>query len=462
MQLLLKNAQYYANGTFFTGDIFVDDGKIKAICNCDACCDRSADTVIDTKGLWVLPGVVDSHVHFREPGRCDREDFYTGSLAAAAGGVTTVCEMPMAHPPVYSAEVLADRIKLAEEKSLVDIAFYGAAGFENRYELQKVLDAGIVAFKTFLHPAPLGREGEFKGLTVNDDGELFMMMQEAAKTDGRLMFHCENYRLINHMEAWLKENGVTDYSFHYKSRPNIAEVESVSTIIQFAKALGAKVGISHVSVPESCELVKNAQAQGVDIIAETCFHYLIFDDSYIDKFGPYAKCNPPLRSRMDVEGLWNYIADGTISMIGSDHAPFVKEEKEIGITEPIWKAYSGMPGIEVMLPLLLQKVAEGRFSLAQMSALISENTCKNFGIYPQKGCIAEGSDADFVIIDLEQKYTLGKEDMYTKAKDINLLFDGLTVQGRPLYTILRGQILMKQGRVDVSKRGYGCYLPRGK
>ena len=458
LQLVIKNAHYYANDTFYDGDILVKDGKIAGIVS-NCCSEYNADRVIDAKGLTVLPGIVDSHVHMREPGRTDREDFYTGSQACAAGGVTTICEMPIAYPPPYSVEVLKERIRLAEEKSMVDVAFYGSAGYENRYKLQELIDAGVVGFKTFLHPAPEGREGEFIGLTVANDGELYMMLKEAAKTDGRYTFHCENAVLIKYLEEELHKNGVEDYSFHYKSRPNIAETESVSTVVQFAKDTGAKVGIVHISAPEACKIVKEAQEEGYDIVAETCFHYLAFDTSHIDKFGPYAKCNPPLRSREDVEKLWEYVMDGTISFVGSDHAPFTKEEKEKGVKEGIWKAYSGMPAIELLLPLMLKQVNEGRLTLEQMIKLISENTARNYGLFPQKGCIAVGSDADFAIVDLDQKYTIQIEDMYSHAKAINLLFDGIEVQGKPAYTILRGNVLMEKGVVNADNRGFGRFVP---
>ncbi|MDD2569113.1 MAG: amidohydrolase family protein, partial [Clostridia bacterium] len=351
VQLLIKNATYYANGVFLKGHILVNDGKIVGLMA--ELPEVEAAKTIDAKGKYVLPGIVDSHVHFRDPGRTDREDFFTGSRAAVAGGVTTICEMPIAYPPVHSVEILQNRIDIANEKCITDFAFYGAAGFENRNSLQDLVDKGVCAFKTFLHPAPAGREGEFVGLTVNDDGQLFMMLREAAKTGARFTFHCENYKLIEEMEKYLHETCQNDYSFHYKSRPNIAETESVATIIQFAKATGAKVGIVHMSAPEACELVKQAQAEGVDIIGETCFHYLSFDTTDIDAKGPYAKCNPPLRTAEDVEKLWGYVLDGTITYLGSDHAPFTKEEKEIGVREGIWRAYSGMPAIETFLPIML-------------------------------------------------------------------------------------------------------------
>jgi allantoinase len=456
-QLLIKNARYFASGTFFDGDIWVEEGKIAAI-TAPGLCEATAERVIDATGLHVLPGVIDSHVHFRDPGRPDREDFYTGSLAAAAGGVTTFCEMPLAIPPPNDLPNLENRIKLGEQRSIVDFALFGAAGFGNTGQFQKLLDAGVIAFKTFLHPAPVGREGEFDGLTVNDDGQLFLMLEEAAKTDGRFFFHCENAKLIAALENRLHQQGREGYEFHYISRSEVAEVQSVETIIRFAKATGCKVGIVHISVPEACEVVRQAKRDGVDIVAETCFHYLVYTHRDIEKFGPYAKCNPPLRSEADVARLWDYLLDGTITMIGSDHAPFIESEKEIGVNEGIWRAYSGLPSIEMLLPVMLSQVSAGRLSLTQLAALLSENTARLFHMFPRKGCINIGADADFAIVDMQREYTVSIDDMYSKSRAINKLFDQTPIKGKPVYTVVRGRVLMEDGRVHTDNRGFGQYI----
>jgi allantoinase len=456
-QLIIKNANYYADQTFFQGDILVKEGKIVSITANSG--GVAAERVIDATGLTVLPGIVDSHVHFRDPGRPDREDFYTGSCAAAAGGVTTFCEMPLACPPPNNPLNLQNRIDLGEEKSLVDFAMFGAAGFENIAQFNALLKMGVVAFKTFLHPSPLGREVEFEGLTVGDDGQLFLMLEQGAKTGGRFFFHCENAALIAALEKQLHALGQEGNDFHYKSRPSVAEVQSVETILRFARATGCKVGIVHITVPEACELVKQAQAEGVDVIAETCFHYLVYHHRHIDEYGPYAKCNPPLRSEAEMEKLWDYLKDGTITMIGSDHAPFIAEEKSIGLTEGIWKAYSGMPAIELLLPIMLDQVNKGRLHLSQLVPLISENTARIHGLFPRKGVIQVGADADFAIVDMQREYTLRLAEMYSQAKEINKLFDGTKVKGKPVYTIVRGRVLMQEGKVAVENRGYGQYVP---
>lgn len=458
-QLIIKNARYYLAGCFFDGDILVEAGRIAGIVARGKSVCLEAETIIDAKGLNVLPGVIDSHVHFREPGHPEREDFFSGSAAAAAGGVTTYCEMPNACPPANNPANLQNRIDLACAKSIVDFAMLGAAGFSNTEHFRALLDMGVVAFKSFIQPVPTGREAEFSGLTVADEGELYLMLQEAAKTPGRFFFHCENARLIAALEKKLYEMGETGFSFHYKSRPAIAEVQSVETLLRLAKATGAKVGIVHITTPEACELVKAAKKDGVDVIAETCFHYLNYHHRHIDEFGPYAKCNPSLRSKSDMNRLWDYLLDGTITMIGSDHAPLTTEEKSIGPNGEIAKAFSGMPAIEMFLPMMLNWVNEGRLTLAQLVPLLSENTARLYGLFPRKGIIQTGADADFTIVDMNREYVVRIEDMYTKTKAINTLFAGTRVKGKPVYTIVRGRIVMKDGKVDTKNRGWGQYVP---
>lgn len=461
-QLIIKNAHYYSADSFFDADILVNGGKICAITASGSSEGLTAERIIDASGLTVLPGIIDSHVHFRDPNRPDQEDFYTGSCAAVAGGVTTFIEMPSSVPPANSPANLQNRIDSAAAKAICDFAMYGAAGYENTHQFQPLLDMHVVAFKTFLAAAPKGREAEFDGITVCDDGQLYMMLLAGAKTDGRFFFHCENAALISALEKDLIAKGETGNDFHYRSRPAVAEVESVSTILHFAKATGCKVGIVHITTPEACELVKQAKLAGVDVAAETCFHYLTYHHRHIDEFGPYAKCNPPLRSESDMQGLWPYLLDGTITMVGSDHAPFIPEEKSIGLDKGIRYAYAGMPAVELLLPIMLTHVEQGRLSLCQLARFISENTARLHGLFPQKGIIRVGADADFAMIDMNKEYIIRREDMYSKAKEINTLFEGTKVKGKPAYTVVRGRVLMQDGKVDVSAKAYGQFVPSNR
>lgn len=473
IDLCIKNALYYGENQFQQGHILIKQGKIVDILPMEQweqleqsleqfLAEADGQQIIDGTGLLVFPGFIDSHVHFRDPGQTEKEDFFSGSQAAAAGGFTTVCDMPNVVPCCSSSVALQERIADAEKKSVVDFGFYGAAGFGNFSQLAALNEIGITGFKTFLQPGPKGQEDNFSGLVAYDDGELWLLMNQTAKIGTRHFFHCENYRIIEKMSAYLKEQGRVDYSFHYQSRPNIAEAQSIATVLQFAKATRQKVGICHISTVEGCELIKKAKADGIDVVAETCFHYLAYSNKAIDQYGPFAKCNPPLRSQEDVDGLWNYIADGTLDMIGSDHAPHQYEEKLAGVNGEIWKAPSGIPSIEAFAPTMLNQVANGKLSVEQLARLLSENTAKVFGLYPRKGCIQVGSDADMTIIDLQQNDCLDISKMYTKARKNNVMFDGLPVQGKVLYTIVRGNIIMEHGIVAERKKGWGRYIYGGK
>jgi len=454
--MLIENAVYFDGAGFAEGDIVTENGKIASIIPPGAET-RLFDEVIDARGLFVLPGIIDSHTHLREPGRADREDFASGSAAAAAGGVTTVCDMPNVSPPVWRAEILRSRRRLAEEKSLVDVGFYGGAGFNNVEELAGLAREGAIAFKTFIQPLPIGRENEFTGVTATKEGEIRRILQEAARLPARFFFHCEDHELICEKEQKLHSADLNDYSFHFKSRPPEAEARSVAMVIRLAEETGAKVGISHITTSAACRMVREARARGVDVVAETCFHYLLFSQEATLKWGPYAKCNPPLRSVDEMNGLWEYIEDGTISMIGSDHAPLLKEEKEKGMLR-IWEAFSGLPGLEVMLPLMLDQVSKGRLSLSKLALLMSENAARIFALYPQKGRIAVGSDADFTIVDMEKSAVLSVEKMHTKNKEVNKLYDGIEVKGFPVCTIVRGEVVMRDGCVFLDKKGCGKTL----
>lgn len=459
--LLIKDAVYFGQNQFRQGHILVRDEKIVHILPRDSDVSQvEAAHVIEGEGLLVFPGFIDSHVHFRDPGSPAKEDFFTGSCAAAAGGFTAVCDMPNVTPCTSTAAALAAKIADVEKKSVIDFGFYGAAGFGNFDQLSLMNEIGITGFKTFLQPGPKGQEENFSGLVAYDDGELWRLMNETAKIGTRHFFHCENYKIIEKMAAYLHDIGAEGYDFHYQSRPNIAEVQSIATVLQFARVTGQKVGICHISTAEGCELVRKAKAAGVDVVGETCFHYLVYSHDAIDKYGPFAKCNPPLRSQADVDGLWEYIADGTIDMIGSDHAPHQYEEKLVGIDKEIWKAPSGIPSIEAFIPIMLNQVAKKRLTIEQLVRLVSENTAKVFGVYPQKGCIAPGSDGDFTIINLQEETVLDISKMYTKSRKNNVMFDGTNVQGKICYTIVRGNVIMENGVVNPAQKGWGRYLYR--
>ena len=433
--------------------IGVDEGKVVAIAKEPRL--PNADQVIDVGGHFVLPGVIDAHTHFREPGKTAREDFQTGTQAAAAGGVTTIFEMPIAIPCVSSADILEDRKNLVTKRAVVDFGLYGGAGMQNVDEIRGLATAGAIGYKTFLHAPPAGREIEFEGAYATDDGVLFRILQTVASTGLPSSIHAENNAIIGFLTEQLKSLGRTDAMAHFDSRPNFVEAVTIAKVIILAEAAKTRLHIAHLSTKEGLRLIAHAKANGQSVTVETCPHYLTLTNEAMKELGPYAKINPPLRSQADVDALWRGLNNGTIDMVVSDHAPWTKDEKELGWHE-IWKAQSGAPTIETMLPLLLQKVNEGQLSLETLVRVTSSRTAQVFGVYPRKGVISVGSDADFVVVDLNKTMTVEKGKMYTKARAFTP-YDGWNVKGWPVMTIVRGRVVMEDGEV-IGKPGYGEFV----
>ena len=447
--LVIKSDRVFIDSRLVDCYIGVKDGIITAISKEKL----EADEIIYAEGKMVLPGTVDPHVHIRAPGHDERETFESGSKDAALGGVTTIIEMPISVPPPHSPEIVNRRMDVAEKEVVVDIAFFGAAGTDCLDDIIPCAKSGIVAFKTFLHEAPPGRKEEFIGLTAPNTGDQYELMEKVAQTRVMIAFHAENNDMINKNIARLRSEGKTSPIYHGRSRPPVAEIETTSKILLFAEKTGAKVEIVHITTPESVELVNEAKCKGVYAIAETCPHYLFLNEDALNKFGVFAKVNPPLRSEEERLGMWEMVNDGSIDIIGSDHAPYTKEEKERG-SEDIFTPPAGFPGLSTRLPLLFTAVKEGKMELDRMVELICENPARVFGLYPKKGTIALGSDADFVIFDPDKKDVISRNKMFTKCRDSALVYDGWEVYGKPEKTIVRGKVVFDDGEITVSP-GYG-------
>ena len=449
LDLAIKSDRVFIDGRLIDCYIGVKNGIITAISKEKL----EAEKVIDAEGKMVLPGTIDPHVHIRAPGHDERETFESGTKDAALGGVTTVIEMPFASPPPYSPEIVKNRMNVADKEVVVDIAFYGAAGIDRLDDIIPCSKSGIVAFKTFLHGALPGRDKEFIGLTAPNTGDQYELMEKIAQTNVMVGFHAENNDMINKNIARLRSEGKTSPLYHGRSRPPVVEIETVSKILLFAETIGTKVEICHISTPEVVELINRAKSKGVYAIAETCPHYLFLNEDALNKVGVFAKCNPPLRSEEERLKMWEFVRDGSIDIIGSDHAPYTKEEKERG-SEDIFTPPAGFPGLSTRLPLLFTAVKEGKMELDRMVELICENPARIFDLYPKKGTIAVGSDADFVIFDPDKKDIISKDKMFTKCRDSALVYDGWKVYGKPEKTIIRGKVVFNNGEITVSP-GYG-------
>lgn len=455
LDLAIINGQVFVEGGFRKADIGIKNGKIEMIAEVGSLAESKK--TIDATGKHVIPGGIDTHVHFRDPGHAERETFQVGTRAAAAGGCTTFFEHPISIPPQYNAEILHNRIALCEKGSCVDFCFFGAAGGEFPEEIVPLAKEGVIAYKTFLHDAPEGRAEEFKGLTSANNAELMCALEEVKKTGLTLAAHAEDNELVTGNIKRLRKEGRVDYKAHCESRPPIVEVEAIAKMLRFGKETGCSLELVHVSTCEAMELAKKAKYNGQKVLVETCPHYLLLDESYVEKYGPYAKCNPALRSREEVQNLWKYVLDGTVDFIGSDHSPFLVSEKEKG-QKDIFVAPSGFPGIDLRLPLMITEAKKGRISLEKVIMLCCENPAKDFHIFPQKGTLSAGADADIVIFDMSKECVFHASNSYSQARDIAKVYEGWKLGCTLDYTIVRGRIVMEHGVVDENAAGWGTFV----
>lgn len=428
-------------------DIGISGGKVTSIAAAGSLA-PAAEQVIEAKGLVALPGVVDEHVHMMDPGHTEREDFTTGTLAAAYGGVTFVMEHHRTEPPVYDVEELKRKRDYLAEKSVVDFGLKGGVAPDNRSELRKMWAEGITGFKLFtcgLHGAP-----------AMLPGPLYYALKEIASFNGAALVHAEEDSLTKWAETELKAAGRKDYLSHFDWRSEMGEMYAIQDVLDTARLTGATVVFAHVSSPRLVELINKARGAGVRAYVETCPHYLFLSTEDLKAKGPWVKCAPSVRAPEDVVAMWRCLNDGLIHTIGSDHCPYPKEEKARGEGD-IWEAPNGLPGVETSLRLLLTGVAQGKTTLERAMTVMSTNPARLWGLYPNKGRLGPGADADIVLVDLAAKETLQNDAVVSKCRWTP--FEGLEVQGIPLHTLVRGKPVMLD-RELIGKPGDGCFVPR--
>lgn len=441
--LRITNCRVMTPQGVIRGGLAIDKGKIVAIAT-DAGL-PSAHESIDGGGRHLLPGVIDGHVHFREPGLTHKEDFETGSRAAARGGVTTVLDMPNTLPPVETADILRDKASLLAQRSLVDYGLIAVVTDRNLDRIAELAGAGAIAYKIFLGPTT----GD---LPCPDDGQIVEALGKIAATGLPIGVHAENPQIIAAATARLKLLGRTDPKAHAEARPALAEAESIQRMILFAQASGARLHIFHMSSKEGVELVRRGKADGVNVTAETCPHYLILTAEDMARLGPTTKINPPLRGPEDIEALWAGIHDGTVDFVATDHAPHTAEEK----THPlIWENASGASSVQFFLPLMLEQVARGCLTLADLVRVTAEAPARMYGLYGRKGAIAVGGDADLTLVDLDRRDTVRAADMENKVRLTP--FEGTECRGWPLLTLVRGTVVAQGGKV-IGAPGLGRFL----
>lgn len=447
--LIVKNARILTPSGILDTDIRINGGKIVSISISEA---SQAARIIDANENLVIPGLIDPHVHFRDPGLTQKEDFLSGTRGAVAGGVTTVLDMPTTQPVVTTSSSFREKFEIVKPKALCNFGLIAAASEENLEDIPNLAEAGAIAFKTYMISPPKERMKEYAGSFVTNSGQLYRVIERVATTSLPHCIHAESDSTIACLSDKLHSEGRVDPMAHYDSRPNFTEAEAVFEAITLSEVLHSKLHIVHVSTSEAADLIREAKKKKADISAETCPHYLCFTRELLRTKGPYAKYNPPARNLQDVKSLFDALNDDTIDIVSTDHAPHTKEEKQKG-SEDIFKAPPGTPGVETRLPILLRMAHDGLLRLEDIPKLTSEAAAKRFGMFPNKGVIAEGSDADLAIVDFNEEWTVKASELQTKAWE-TVLFDGMKVRGRVTYTIVNGRVAFERG-VGFSEPGLG-------
>lgn len=404
--------------------IGVDEGKIVEIRKSPI----TAEETIDLKGKVILPGLIDAHVHFRDPGLTYKEDFKTGSQAAANGGFTTVLDMPNTVPPTNTVKAFKEKLDIASKKSVVDFGLH--AGVSDLEEIEKIADLKPASFKVFVD--------------LVENSFLVDVFKTVANLPQQhtISLHCEDRNIVQHCSEELKNSD--DPKVYAKARPPLAEVVSISTALALLEFFNQKIHICHVSTKKSLELIHQARINDYPVTCEVTPHHLLLSDSYFDKCGNFVKTNPPLR---DIENRLDLRYLNQIDIIGTDHAPHSMEEKERGL----WESPPGIPNLETTLPLLLNYVNNGQLTFEQIKQLLCEKPAKIFNL-THKGRIAVGMDADFVVLDMDREWTITNETFYSKAEYTP--FEGIKVRGMPIMTIARGNVVMEDGTVFENQGQY--------
>ncbi len=439
-------------------DIAVKDGKIVAVGDPEAMPD--AEEVIDAKGLHVIPGVIDPHIHlqtFKDPFEIN---VLTESRSFAAGGVTTAIPM-LQKGDVSFREYAPWAIDVVKKNSMVDMAFSAVIGTEEQIAdiPFMVREYGICSFKLFM--AYTEDEAKVFGIIAVDDGLLYEGFKKVRDMIAEgypclAMVHAENMEIIHREKKRLIAEGRNDLKAWTDARPEFCEEECLRRAFFFIEELGSRLYVVHLTVAKGVDLVREMHRRGVDIIAETCPHYLTYTKHDHDKIGFLGKVNPPLRDTVDQEKLWEALQDGTINNIGADHSTVVPRKDKVG--DGIWSAIPGFPMTGCSLPVMLHvAVHTGRLSFERLVELTSYNVARTYGLLPQKGDIAPGFDADIVLVDLEKVRHVTPEVWHSDA-DWSL-YDGWDIKGWPVRTIVRGVTVALDGEITGTQE-HGRYIPR--
>lgn len=446
-ELIIRGASVMTPSGAADCDVAIAEGKIAALLPRG---EGEARQVVVASGLTLLPGAIDIHCHVRAPAFPQRGTVESETRAAAAGGITTLFEMPITTPCCNSAErVLARRDHFAG-RAHVNFGLYAAPRDTTRSYLQAIRDAGTIAFKVFTTAMPEGRSDEFDGLCHPGEADQLTTLTAIAATGLPVVVHAESADLLAHYERASAGLDRALASTHTAARPALCEAAAVARLLTLNIEAQAKLHIAHVTSAATVDILRRFAGTS-DFSAETCPHYLLRTSQDVARVGVAGKINPPVREAADQDALWSAIADGTIRHVTTDHAAFTRAEKEAAMHDFI-AAPAGTPGLEVLLPCVLDAVASGRMDLSKAVDLVSGNAASRFDL-PAKGRIAVGADADLVLVDLAGTTRIDAARLFTQGREVAQLYDGLELRGKIVSTIVGGAMVFDRGAIQGEPRG---------
>jgi len=438
------------NGTVVMEDVVIENGtvlvkgeQVAAVCTGSE--PFQAKKHLGGPGKLILPGVIDSHVHsLSYPG----EGFAHSTRSAAAGGVTTLIDMPVDAPRgIATGPDLETKRRLVEQESYIDVALLGSVKNESLAHIPELAKAGVCGFKLSLFDTDPDR---FPRVHDGELLEAFSLIKETGLSAG---IHAENDEIIKRLIQQHQSEGKTSPIHHCTSRPEVSETESVLKGLEIARAAGVHLHLYHLSCSRSVELARRYQAEGSSVSVETCPHYLVFTEEDMDRLGARIRISPPMRNEENVRGLWMYLEQGSIDCVGSDHAPWPLARKS---EASIFDNACGAPGVETLLPVMFNEaVVKRRLSILSLVRLLSVNPARIFGLYPQKGNLWKGADADLVVLDPHKKWAVKAETSHTSAEWTP--YEDFEVTGFVEATVVRGRIVSSEGKV-VGEAGYGRFV----
>jgi allantoinase len=439
---LLHGAMVAEESTVAQRDIWIVDGRVREVAP-GLTARADADEQADLTGYLVLPGAIDPHVHFEEAGGLDREDFATGTQSAAAGGITTVFDHPLGEPPITTAGLLRRKRDSVAGRAYVDFGLWAGAIPGNVGEFAGMAAEGAFGFKAFM----IGSEPSYPSL---DDAQLLEAMREVARIGSTMLVHAENATIIDRLSARLRDAGRRDGLAHAESRPPITEIEAVARAATLACHTGCRLEIVHLSTAGALDVVSSAAARGYPVRSEICPHFLALTDAELARQGPWARCTPPLRSAQEVEALWERVLRGQADFLVSDHAPWLTAEKERG-RDDIWQAPNGLVSLQSSNVVTLTEGTRRGLTLPQFVQLSSTNVARWLGLYPRKGTLRPGSDADLAV------YARGVSDVIRAGallcKQKWTPYDGRRVDFRLEACMVRGRWVYRDGAIQDGPAG---------